>query len=138
MAERFPHIAEKHVNTGINRSLVRIWGKEKQEAPFGVTGSLRDRWTLFVGHFSGYLRSQMAYSVPVHEGSRPHYVSPRALMQWATKKGLNPYAVAKSIAKKGTRANPFFQRSLDASATDVSKEFKEALVNITKEMAKAT
>lgn len=137
MAERFPVVSEKHINTAINRSLVRIFGQEKQDAPFGVSGSLRDRWTLFVGRFQGYLRSQMPYAVDVHEGTPPHYVSPKALAPWARKKGLNEYAVSKSIARKGTKANPFFKRAVDEVSGDVQKEFDTALDNITKELVQA-
>ena len=35
------------------------------------------------------------------------YVSPKALEKWARSKGLNPYAVSKSIMKKGTKPQPF-------------------------------
>jgi hypothetical protein len=137
LAERFPVVAEKHINTAINRSLVRIFAEEKKEAPFGVSGSLRDRWTLKVGRFQGFLRSDLPYAVGVHEGTPPHYVSAKALMPWAANKGLNPYAVAKSISKKGTRANPFFQRAIDNASPAVQKEFATALTNITIEVTKA-
>lgn len=139
LAERFPVVAEKHINTAINRSLVRIFGAEKQQAPFGVTGSLRDRWALQVGRFTGFLRSQMPYAVDVHEGSPlKSFPSAQALAPWAAKKGLNPYAVAKAIRKRGhLNANPFFQRAVDSVEDDVNKEFATALNNITEEVAKA-
>lgn len=137
IGEKFPVTAEKHITYAIRRALTRILGAEKQEAPFGVTGSLRDRWDLQVSPFQGFLRSQMPYAVSVHEGSAPHFVSAEKLAPWAKKKGLNPYAVAKSIAVKGTMPNPFFRRAVSRVQGDVNKEFSEALKNITIEVAKA-
>lgn len=134
IAEKYPAVAEKHINFAISRSLARILGAEKREAPFGVSGQLRDRWDLRTKRFEGSLRSGVSYAMAVHEGSRPHYVSPEALRPWAMKKGLNPFAVSKSISKKGTKANPFFQRALDNVEDDINKEFKEALINITKDI----
>ena len=64
-----------------------------------------------------------------------HYVSPQSLKAWAEKKGLNPFAVAKSIAKKGTKANPFFQTAVGSVEDRVNQEFDKALENITQELA---
>lgn len=136
IADKYPSVAEKHINKAISRSLARILGAEKREAPFGVSGQLRDRWDLKVGRFQGSLRSGVSYSMAVHDGTRPHFVSVESIRAWANKKGLNPYAVAKSIGKKGTRANPFFKRAVDSVEDSVNKEFDEALVNITKDIVK--
>lgn len=127
LAEKSPAIVEKHVNQAINRSLLRILRREKQVAPFGVSGQLRDRWSIILSRFAGILTSGVDYSVAVHEGTRPHFVSPESLKQWAAKKGLNPYAVSKSIAKKGTKANPFFKGAVEDTSKDVNKEFAIAL-----------
>ena len=135
MVERTPEISERHVNSAINKSLVRIFAEEKRQAPFGVTARLRDDWELKVGRFEGFLKSRTPYAMGVHEGTPPHYVSPSELKSWAEKRGLNPYAVAHSIAKKGTMANPFFQRAVDLTEDSVNKEFDFALDAIVKEMS---
>ena len=135
ITEQFPAIAEKHVNQAIARSIVRILGQEKREAPFGVTGHLRDNWATNFGRFTGSLRSNSEYSAAVEYGTSPHYVSPQQLAPWAAKKGLNPYAVSKSILKKGTKANPFFKRSVSSQESDVQNEFDIAIKNILKEVS---
>lgn len=135
MAEKYPAKAEKHVDKAIKRSLVRVLGEEKKEAPFGVSGNLRDNWLTRFGRFNGSLTSNSPYAVAVHEGTTPHYVSPSALMAWAKKKGLNPFAVSKSIAKKGTKANPFFQRAVDNSEESINKDFDKALDDLVKDIA---
>jgi hypothetical protein len=40
--------------------------------------------------------------------SKPHYPPIKKLIPWAQAKGLNPYAVQRSIGKKGTPLVPFF------------------------------
>lgn len=132
--EKYPAVSEKHVGTAISRSLVRILGQEKQQAPVGVTGNLRDNWRVDIGRFEGALRSMAPYALAVHQGTGPHVVSGETLKKWAARKGLNPWAVAKSIAKKGTKANPFLQRSVQIEQENVNREFAGALSAILKDI----
>jgi len=137
LANKFPAVAEKYCNTAISRSLVRIWGKEKLEAPVN-TGNLRDNWELKVGRFTGFLRSNASYSSAIEYGTRPHFVSAETLRPWAVKRGLNPWAVSKSIARKGTKANPFFKRALSGVESGVNIEFQNAIDGTLKELNKLT
>lgn len=131
----FPSVAEKHINTAISRSLVRILGKQKQEAPVN-TGNLRDNWTIDVGRFRGVLKSNAKYSSAIEYGTLPRFVSAETLRPWAAKRGLNPWAVSKSIAKKGTKANPFFRRSLNNAESGVEIEIEKAINATLKEIIK--
>ena len=135
--ERYPAISEKHINRAINRALVRVFGEEKQQAPVH-TGNLRDNWRLDIGRFQGSLRSNAPYAKDLHDGSAlSTFPSGGSLKAWAAKKGLNPWAVAKSIAKRGHLiAIPFLQRAVDIQRDNIDKEFAEALSNITSEIAK--
>lgn len=134
LAQKYPKVAEKHIGTAITRALVRIWGEEKRQAPFGVSGNLRDNWRLFTGRFFGSLTSGAPYSATVHDGGEPRYVSPVSLKAWAEKRGLNPYTVSNSIKKNGTKANPFFQRAVDNTEKGVDGEFEKALESIVQEI----
>lgn len=135
--ERYPAISEKHVNTAINRSLVRILGQQKQQAPVGVTGNLRDNWKIDIGRFTGTLKSMAPYSMAVHMGTKPHNVSGETLKAWAARKGLNPWAVAANIRKHGTKANPFLQRSITIEQDNVNGEFSRALGAILQEVTQS-
>lgn len=128
-AEKYPEISEKHIGTAISRSLVRILGEEKVQAPFGVSGLLRDNWAVSTGRFQGILKSLSPYALFVHEGTPPHMPPIAAITPWANKKGINPWAVAMSIKKKGTKANPFLKRAADNSQAGVESEFIAALQN---------
>lgn len=137
IAEKAPHLAETHVNKAIQRGLVAILTEQKKGAPVGVNAHLRDRWDITIQPFAGVLRSQVPYGMAVTQGTKPHYVSGNnpQLRAWAEKKGLNPWAVAKSIQKKGTRANPYTKVAIDQGKTQVEKEFDTAIKNIIKDIA---
>lgn len=63
------------------------------------------------------------YGADVEFGTKPHAVSAGALSGWAKRKGLNPYAVAKSIEKKGTKAQPYLIPGLKNAETLIEQAF---------------
>jgi len=137
LGEKYPAIAEKHINSAIFASLVRIKSGQKAEAPVGVTNNLRDRWDILTQRFAGSLKSLVKYGGSVEGGTRPHPVSAKELMEWSAKRGLNPYAVAKSIQKKGTKANPFMKRTLETVGSGIDQEMAKAIDNITEDIKNA-
>lgn len=72
------------------------------------------------------------YGKYVEYGTRPHKVSPAALSGWAKRKGLNPFAVAKAIERKGTRAHPFMQPALEQSDSFIDRLVDAAISNALK------
>jgi hypothetical protein len=50
-----------------------------------------------------------------------------AFKAWAASRGLNPYAVAKSIARKGIKPNPVFARSQHETEAEVQKILEDDL-----------
>ena len=135
LCNQFPAVTEKYANKAIAKAMVRILGEEKREAPFGVSGLLRDNWLITNGRFTGKLASNAPYAADVEYGTLPHHVSGTALIPWANKKGLNPWAVAHSIARKGTKANPFFHRAIESAAPHIQDDFKDAFDDAMKELA---
>lgn len=127
---KYPAVSEKRIGTAIQRSLVRVLGEEKKTAPFGVSGGLRDRWSIKLGRFTGSLVSGVKYGMGVEKGTKPHAVPVSAIAPWAIKKGLNPWAVVNSIKKKGTKANPFFERAVGQASKGVEQEFSDAVRDI--------
>lgn len=49
------------------------------------------------------------------------------LYRWAKKKGMNPWAVRASIAKKGVKRNRYLKKSADESTPGVQVIFEKAL-----------
>lgn len=141
-AEQYPAISEKHINKAINRSLIRIQNEVKRRAPAGDTQQLRQNWVITMARFEGKLesgakRNGYQYGLAIEDGTVPHYVPVKTnqpFQIWAQRRGLNPYAVSRSIAKKGTKAKPFFQPAIDSQKNKIDDEFGTALENIINEI----
>ncbi len=97
-----------------------------REAPVD-SGVLRGEIESTFTSTMGKVFTSTEYAKFVHEGTRPHKVSGKHLEGWARKKGLNPYAVAKSISKKGTKANPFFTRAIKKNKNKAMKLFEKEI-----------
>lgn len=143
IADKYPAISEKHINKAINRTLIKIQDQAKQKAPSGDTQQLRQNWILKMGRFAGSLESGAKnkgyqYGRVVEFGrtaGKPMPVKNNPMFQlWATRRGMNPYAVAKSIQRKGIKGRPFFGPAVDASKEFADKEFSKAMDNILKEI----
>ncbi len=92
-------------------------------APVGATNDLRDSIEVRpIGNGGVQIRVNAPHAGFVEYGTGPQANPPRApyypklrrrgLILWSESKGLNPGAVASSIAVKGTPANPFFEESI--------------------------
>lgn len=76
----------------------------------------------------------LPYGKKVEVGSPPGTkVDPNALKGWAARKGLNPYAVAKAIEKKGSPAQPYMVPALDQKADSIPLILAQAIANAFKE-----
>ncbi len=72
------------------------------------------------------------YAKYVEDGTDPHYVPhgpDSSLAQWAEMKGLNVYAVAKGIEKRGTKAHPFVGPAFLAVRDRVQASFNEGVAS---------
>lgn len=136
LLEKAPATVIKHTNVAILGVITLIENQAKKEAPIGLTKKLHNMWTKTFSPLTGKISSQMPYALGIEFGTAPHKVPVSEIAPWAISKGLNPWAVAKSIAKKGTRANPFFQRALDNSEDGVNKIIKGVLDNAITELNK--
>lgn len=140
LADKYPAVAEKHVNSAIKVSLELIKSVARSGAPVGVGRNLREGWAIQMGRFSGKLTSTarsetgFAYGLAIEHGTRPHWVPISALKPWAEKKGINPWAVQRSIAKKGTKPNPFFSKAVEYVLPGVEKQVSGAIDATLKEI----
>ena len=68
------------------------------------------------GYGNYKLSDGVDYGIDVEFGTSPHYTSAKNLKGWARRVLKNEsaaYAVTKSIAKRGTEAQPFFRPAMD-------------------------
>lgn len=59
--------------------------------------------------------TNVPYGPYVEHGTRAHFPPVGALGGWARRHNTNPYAVARSIARKGTKAQPFLEPALTSN-----------------------
>ncbi len=136
MLKRAPEVAIKHVNTAIIGAITAVEVEAKKEAPIGVTKDLHNEWSKVFKPLEGKLSSQKPYASAVEYGTPPHKVNVEEITPWAESKGLSPWAVAKSIERKGTKANPFFKRAVANSEQRVNTIFGGTINAIIKELTK--
>ena len=129
---KFPEIAGAELKKANNATLITIERRAKRNAP-SDRGKLRKNTKRVATEQGGSLTFQEKYAAAVHEGTRPHHPpiqKGKGLALWAKRKGLNAYAVAKSIARKGTKGKPFLQDAVLAKKSTVNRIFIRALKNI--------
>ncbi|WP_181069098.1 HK97 gp10 family phage protein [Rathayibacter sp. AY1C5] len=99
----------------------------RKVAPVGASGDMR-RAVKYVTHpssLSAEIFPDTPYAEAVENGTRPHAVSARpgsSLARWARHKGIDPYAVAASIKKKGTKPHPFVKPTFSKARVTVPKD----------------
>jgi len=117
------------ISDGIQQTTAFLAGESAREAPVD-TGRLKQGITQKVTDTMGTVFTSgksESYAKFVHQGTRPHSVDPSTLEAWARRKGLNPYLVARSIRRKGTKANPFFTRAVEQNAQKAVRIFSTLL-----------
>src|SRR5664279_1712518 len=96
----------------IEGAAIDIQREMRIAAPVAVTGDLRRsvRYTYTPALLMAEVTPNVPYASDVEYGGKARFVSVAPgtpLRKWADMKGINPYAVRNSIAKKGTKAHPF-------------------------------
>lgn len=78
----------------------------------------------------------VAYGLYVEKGRAAGKMPPvAALMGWATRKGIDPYVLARSIARKGTKPHPYMQPAFEGNRAKVVSLFEKIGVAVTQKMA---
>lgn len=112
------------IKDGLIEAGTEIVKTERGEAPHD-TGNLQRQIGFEFQPFKISVTPNANYSAPVHEGSRPHMPPVEALKSWAKKRGINPWALARSMEKKGTKANPFVTRTAEKIEDKINKIFQK-------------
>jgi len=122
---------EGRVHENLNIMGLMIVREAKRRAPVGVSGLMRSRIVHEVVKGRSPLDATLRvyvpvqtergfpYAVAVEYGTKPHMPPVSALALWAKRKGVNPWAIAYSIKKFGTKPHPF----LNPAAEEVIKSY---------------
>ncbi len=134
VAKRFndmPAEVVRLIDEAIGKGSLYIEGLAKREVGAGHggwdTGRLASSIRTELGVLSATVAPHVSYAIYVHQGTRPHWAPISALAPWAERHGINPYAVQASIARKGTKGNPFMERAAEGAESGVMKIFKDVI-----------
>ena len=83
---------------------------------------LRNGYREIFSGLRGELVNTKSYARWVHEGRKPGKMPPMsAISLWARRKRIDvpPFVIARSIARKGTKANPFLKRAMEKEDSNI-------------------
>ena len=132
--QKAPDTTKKGIHSMLERSGIQTQGIMKTKVKTGVSGELKKSVKyFFTDYMTVAIEPTAKHAAPHEHGSKPHWVSVKEgtpLNMWAKAKGINPYALQKSIAKKGTKAHPFLQRTLNEVDSQVLPDFNKGISKI--------
>ena len=126
---------QKQINLALERGAAIVAHHEAEEMPRD-TGAGAANIDKVRSLTSVTIRPKLPYMLFVHEGTKPHMPPVKAIEPWADRHGINPFALAMSIKKKGTKPNRFVPRTWLKSKDELGVEFSMLNDKIASFMAK--
>lgn len=129
--DNIPTITINKIKRQIVKSALKIETDAKRKAP-SDTGRLKGisiQTKISLGGFSADVFSDANYAMAVEKGSRPHFPPVTALEGWARRHGMEDmeFLIARAIAKKGTKPQPFLFPAWEAERPEFINEIKNIL-----------
>lgn len=133
--ERMSMGLDSHLNSWLHNASYFVKEEMAARAPEGVAGAIGQGLKNNIGveiipaAKTAEIKPNKnvsSYADAVETGSRPHRppAGPdSALAQWCEMKGLNVWAVAKSIERNGTKAHPYIEPTYQATKEKVAEMF---------------
>ena len=123
--ERAGGDAQPLVTAALTNSTTRVQSNIRRGAPHAF-GTLQRSVLPEVHYPVGEVAVNESYGEAVEEGTGPHRPPHAAIERWAKKKGLPKgvsYAIVNTIAKRGTKAQPFFKPGWEMSQDYIEEQF---------------
>ena len=127
-------VVDWYTNDAIKKSIINFQRTAIKETPVD-TGNMRTSYDTRFWHLEWELRNTKEYGVFVHEPTRPHWTKAENLQGWADRHGIPVGAVQRSIAKKGTKGNPWMTRTLEKEAWSVEVIFNNEFSKLLKKLS---
>lgn len=127
-----PELVGKEVQKALSLATTKTQASARKEAPVR-TGNLRRHIDFTLKPFKGIVESKAEYGIYVHQGTRPHIITPSKKKALYWKEAPHP---VKSVRHPGTKANPFMERGAKGVEGEVNAIFQSAVKNITSKLAK--
>lgn len=113
--------AQPLVKQFLTNSVIEVQKNTRDLAPH-FTGGLQRSIQVEESYPSAKVKVNSPYGLYVEEGTNPHMPPVAALQRWADSKGINAWALAMSIKKKGTKAHPFFKPGIEKSQEYINQQ----------------
>lgn len=132
---RAPAKVTRHINVWIQKTAFRVEREAKKQVPPNVDkGQLQSSIHTTIGHLKAVVRPTAKHAIWVHKGRMPGSMPPwgegTQLNDWARRKGIPAFLVAKSIQRKGTKANKFMDKAYKIVKPTADREAHKTLVEI--------
>jgi HK97 gp10 family phage protein len=138
MFDKAPEETQKTVHNLLEKSGIETMAIMRLVAPVGVTGDMRrSAHYIFRNKEEVIIEPTALYAPYVEFGTKPHWTSIKpgtALYKWAMQKGIPPFALQRSIAKKGTKAHPFIQPTYDEAEPVVQSIFNDGIMDLARRL----
>lgn len=107
----------------IANSVTEITGRTRSLAPH-ATGTLQRSILPEMSYPTSRVKVNVPYGIFVETGTRPHWPPIDPIRQWASKVGFTgpAFLVARAIASRGTRAQPFWAPGIEQSLPAINRE----------------
>jgi len=103
----------------IKNKALFIWSEilkwKLQEATPVDTSILRQSYRIQEKNNKVVVYNTKKYWLYIHDGTKPHWTSVKNVRKWAQRHGVNPYAVQRAIARKGTKWKKWIPKVLNKS-----------------------
>lgn len=121
-----PKEMTKSLETIIHRTALRVQREFTKNINKGQTGFARNNIAIErPNRLTATIYPRARYADFLETGTRPHWTSIQNIEGYARFRGLNPYALQRSIARKGTKAHPFLDKTYRKARNDFINEVNE-------------
>lgn len=131
-------IVHEELDRAMQRSTQRVRADVQRGTPVD-TGRLRSSITQEIqgrgAELRGVVGTNVKYAPFVEYGTRPHWPPVSALEVWARRHGTTAWAVARGIARRGTKARRMFERAFEKNVGWIKDEFDAVGERIVKRLA---
>lgn len=129
--EHVPRNADVLMRAALQNSATLIQRNIRDRAPH-KSGDLQRSVLTSIDYPTATVEAQSKYAKFVENGTRPHVIQASKKKALAWKGGLHPY---KLVHHPGTKANPFFETGVEASADGVEQQFAKVAEKLITYMA---
>lgn len=128
-----PETLASATHSAMSAGLLLLEGDMRRGAPRDtgrLQGSIHHTITGGGASLTGKVGPSVAYAIFVEKGTRAHYPPVGAIKGWAGRHGMNPFALARGIARRGTRAQPFVLPAFERQRSKVLALFDKIAVQV--------